>query len=374
MIFSLTCRPHSYVQAFAIRYHGNYSLFYLLYLCLLQIVSLTELYQPVIDWLDSDLRLYKVREKTDFGNCNQSFCQPKRVSRMPSIAVMLFLNEEGPLGYERIQAAKRRFEKPPWKFHHSEQVGQGKINPYPFNSPDYFYTSEELPLWALRIVHCGKESIRIVLFTSDECWDDMLQFYRLIIGCEPDVNKSDFCMFTLHSRDHYDVQFALKKLKGETKPRALDAVKLQFSVSEVGSLVPLFPNVCKPVSDGVWETFDHDGNMITIDVTGKLHPYSSTPSKSRTTVSDRSRKSSRSSQSSVQSSKSVQSFTSVTSSSVTSSFTSLSSDLSSRKSDIIREKEVEDVPPKLPPRVPLKPPKLPDKPKQCLASLRGFYV
>ncbi|XP_060575598.1 protein FAM124A-like isoform X2 [Ruditapes philippinarum] len=345
-----------------------------------EVMSMMEMYQPVLNWVDSDLRLFRIKEKSDYGNCNQSFCQPKRVSRMPSVAIMIFLNEEGPIGYERVQSAKRRFEKPPWKFHHSEQVGQGKINPYPYNSPDYFYTSEELPLWAVRLVHCGKEFIRIVLFTSDVCWDDMIQFYKLIIGYEPDINKSDFCMFTVHSRDHYDVQFALKKLKGETNPRPLDAVKLQFSVSDVGSLVPLFPNVCKPVSDGVWETQDHDGNMITIDVIGKPNPQTSTPSDIRnlTSASDRSRKSSRSSRSSAHSSKSVQSFTSVTSSSsTTSSFTSLSSDIS-EKSDIIARDKEEDIPPKLPPRVPLKgrraPPKLPEKPKQCLATLQGFYV
>lgn len=344
-----------------------------------QVMPMMEMYQPVLNWVDSDLRLFRVKEKSDHGICNQSFCQPKRVSRMPSVAIMLFLNEEGPLGYERVQTAKRRFEKPPWKFHHSEQVGQGKINLYPYNSPDYYYTSEELPLWAVRLVHCGKEFIRIVLFTSDVCWDDMIQFYKLIIGYEPDINKSDFCMFTVHSHDHYDVQFALKKLKGETKPRPLDAVKLQFSVSEVGSLVPLFPNVCKPVSDGVWETQDHDGNMITIDVIGKQHPQTSTPSDIRnlTSASDRSRKSSRSSRSSAHSLQSVQSFTSVTSSSsTTSSFTSLSSDVSV-KSDSTKDNE-NDIPPKLPPRVPLKgrrvPPKVPEKPKQCLATLQGFYV
>lgn len=343
-----------------------------------QVTPLMELFQPVVDWVDSDLRVFKVSERTDIGNCNQSFIQPKRVSRMPGVAVMIFLSEEGPLGYERIQSAKRRFEKPPWKFHHSEQVGKGKINPYPFNSPDYFYTSEELPLWALRLVHCGKESIRIVLFASDECWDDMIRFYKLIIGFEPDVNKNDFCMFTVYSRKHYDVQFALKKLKGETKPRALDSVKLQFRVPEVGNLVPLFPNVCKPISDSVWETRDHDGNVITIDVTGKPSPHSSTPPATRDIPIKTIRPSSRSSRSSNQSSKSensVQSFTSVTSSSMTSSFTSLSSDQSSETSAITTRTD-EDIPPKLPPRVPLNvsSSRLPEKPKQCISTLQAFYV
>lgn len=308
---------------------------------------------------------------------------------MPSIALMLFLSEEAPLGHERIQSAKRRFEKPPWKFHHSEQVGQGKINPYPYNNTDYFYTSEELPLWAIRMVHCGKELLRIVLFTSEESWEDMLQFYRLIIGFEPDISRDDFCLFTVHSRGHYDVQFALKKLKSDTCPRNLDSVKIQFRVHDVGSLVPLFPNVCKPISDNLWETRDHDGNIITIDVIGKPRPKSSTPSNSKSVTSNsrassRSSRSSRASRASEQSSKSVQSLTSVTSSCMTSSITSVSSEQSLSRSESsstnsTSTQEADDKPPALPPRVPLKkgrlkPPVLPEKPKQCLASLQGFYV
>ncbi|KAL4220283.1 hypothetical protein ACF0H5_020691 [Mactra antiquata] len=348
-----------------------------------EVLPLFDLYQPVIDWVDQDLKLYKVGERKDDLNINQSYCEPKRMSRMPGIAVMLFLSEEGPLGYERIQSAKRRFEKAPWKFHHSEQVGQGKINPYPYNSTDYFYTSEELPLWAIRLVHCGKESIRIVLFVSEECWSDMIHFYSLILGFDPDVNKDDFCMFTTHSRDHYNVQFALKKLKGETSPRPLNSVKLQFSVKDVGSLVPLFPNVCRPVSDGVWETHDHDGNIITIDVIEKPRQKSSTPDKRSVRSGTSSRTSSRSSRSSTHSSKSVQSLTSVTSSSVTSSVTSLGSDQSD-VSDICiptQDKDNSDIPPKLPPRIPLKskrkpmlPPPIPEKPNNCIAALKGFYV
>lgn len=367
---------------------------------LFQVLSLVDLYQPVIDWIDQDLRVFRVGEKTDDSNVNQSFCQPKRISRMPSLAVMLFLSEEGPLGHERIQGAKRRFEKPPWKFHHSEQVGQGKINPYPYNSTDYFYTSEELPLWAIRMVHCGKEILRVVLFVSEENWDDMIQFYKLVIGFCPDTHKDDFCVFTVHSKGHYDVQFALKKLKSDTCPRNLDSVKLQFRVPDVGSLVPLFPNVCKPISDSLWETRDHDGNTITIDVTGQPRPKSSTPSNcKKVTSSSRassrassSSRGSRDSRASVQSDKSVQSLTSVTSSCMT-SLTSMSSETSVSQmslSDIGGSvRNTEDIPPKLPPRVPLKkgrlkppevkppaltPPELPERPKQCLASLQGFYV
>ena len=338
----------------------------------LQILPLIDLYQPVIEWIDRDLHIFKVSERTSQDNLNQSVFQRKNVSRMPSIAVMLFLEEEGVLGYERIQGAKRRFEKSPWKFHHSEQVGQGKINLYPYNSADYFYTSEDLPLWAVRQVHYGKEHVRIVLFVSDGNWSDMVQFYKLVIGCEPDTQKEDFCLFTVHSHINYDVQFALKKLKGETSPRVLDCVKLQFRVSQVGNMVPLFPNICKPVSDRMWETTDHDGNSIIIDVMDTIRIKTKTPSESsRSSVASRaSRPSSSSSRSSVRSLTSVQSLTSVTSS-VDSSMSSISSD-SSNASSKTSSKTSEAV--KLPNKKTFQPPKLPEKPNKCIAALQGFYV
>ena len=332
-------------------------------------LPLIDLYQPLINWIDNDLHIFKVNEKSFSDTSGQTFVQSATGSRLPSLAVMLFLSEEG----QRIQTAKRRFEKPPWKFHHTEQVGQGKINLYPYNSSDYFYTSEELPLWAVRLVHCGKELIRTVLFTSHECWEDMVRLYKLIIGFEPDVCKDDFCLFTVHSNNSYDVQFALKKLKGETTPRVLESVKLQFRVPEVGNLVPLFPNICKPVSDRMWETQDHDGNTIVIEVIGKPRPTSSTPDR-KVVPSRTSRNSSRSSAQSVMSVQSATSLTSSLSSSTSSSMTSVSSAASDNTDISVKALS----PPALPPRVPKKPkvlpPKLPEKPKQCLASLQGFYV
>lgn len=318
----------------------------------------------MVNWIDRDLHIFRVKEKTTEDNLNQSVFNSRKVSRMPSVAVMLFLEEEGVLGYERIQSAKRRFEKPPWKFHHSEQLGQGKINLYPYNSADYFYTSEDLPLWAVRQVHYGKEHIRIVLFVSDENWIDMVKFYTLVIGNDPDIQKDDFCLFTVHSHINYDAQFALKKLKGETTPRVLDSVKLQFRVSQVGNMVPLFPNICKPVSDRLWETTDHDGNNIVIEVIGTCRNRTSTPSESSAS-SRASVASSKSSRSSVRSLKSVQSLTSVTSS-VESSMSSLSSE-----SSVTSSKTSEA---KLPTARRFEPPKLPEKPNKCIAALQGFYV
>jgi hypothetical protein len=206
------------------------------------------------------------------------------------MAVMAFLQEEAMLGCERIQMAKRHFNKAPWKFHHSERVARStsRINPYPYNSQDYYYTSGDLPLWAVRQVHYGKEHIRVVLFTSEVHWGDMVQFYRLIFGLDPELLRDDFCLFTIHTHIHYDVQFALKKLKGDTKPRPLDSVKLQLRVADLGHLISYFPHVCTPLSDTKWETRDHDGNTIVFDVAShvihhpnKAHAHLPTPTRSK---------------------------------------------------------------------------------------------
>ncbi|XP_069103942.1 protein FAM124A-like isoform X1 [Argopecten irradians] len=255
-----------------------------------EIYPMMDMYQPVIDWVDPDLHIFKISERTDFSDGdNQSFSM--QTSYLPSVSLMVFLHEEGMLGCERIQNAKRHFEKSPWKFHHSEEVSRGRVNPYPYNSQDFYYTSEDLPLWAVRQVHYGKEHIRVVVFASEENWNDMVQFYKIIIGTEPDLNRNDFCLFTIHTHLNYDVQFALKKIQSDIKPRALDCVKLQFRVTDVGQIVPLFPNVCKPLSDTRWQTTDHDGNVIVLEVTGcNLSPSDKTSHVSRHS-SDRSNRS-----------------------------------------------------------------------------------
>ena len=229
-----------------------------------EISAMEDLYQPILNWIDPDLHLLKV---TDNSECvdNRSSSMPDGGTRLPSMAIMVFLHEEGMVGFERIQSVKRSFEKAPWKFHHSEEVHRGAINPYPYNSQDFYYTSENLPLWAIRQVHYGKEHIRTVLFVSEDNWDSMVQFYKLLVGSEPDTKRNDFCLFTVHSHIHFDIQLALKKLQCDTKPRVLENVKIQFRVNDISNIMPMFPNVCRPLSDSRWETTDNDGNVVVIE-------------------------------------------------------------------------------------------------------------
>lgn len=244
------------------------------------------LFQPIINWVDPDLHILKITDQSD--RLDNTMASLKDLSaRIPSVAVMIFLQEEGSLGFERIQTAKRYFEKSPWKFHHSEHVHRGTINPYPYNNQDFYYTSEDLPLWAIRQVHAGKEFVRIVLFASETQWQQMTQFYKLIIGSEPDVKREDFCLFTVVVFPNFNIQLALKKLKGDTKPRVLESVRVNFRVNDLSNIIPLLPNVCRPLSDTRWETTDNDGNVVILE-TPRLQCHSNSSFSDRGSLSDKS--------------------------------------------------------------------------------------
>ncbi|XP_064615307.1 protein FAM124A-like isoform X2 [Liolophura sinensis] len=236
--------------------------------------AMWDIYQPIFNWIDPDAQLLRITERTHpvenakGGMAGNASMHDSQRPEVPSIAVLAFLQEEGLFGCDRIQSAKQYFEKTPWKFHYSDKVSKSGINPYPYNSQDYYVTSTDLPLWAMRQVHQGKEHFRFVLFTSYESWEDMVDFYKLMSGASPDVLRSHFCLFTMHTNPHYDVQFALKRLPKDVKPKILDSSSLQFRVGDIGHLVPLFPNVCRPLSDTRWETTDHDGNRIVLETTG----------------------------------------------------------------------------------------------------------
>ncbi|XP_013390761.1 protein FAM124A [Lingula anatina] len=226
--------------------------------------TLLNLYNPIFDWVETDLRLFTVTERQQplYSDQNHDACLT-----IPSLAILAFLYEDELLGNKKITASRKHFETDPWILHHSESVGAGRINPYPHNSQDFFFTTDDFPLWGARQVHYGKEHIRFLRFVSQTNWEDTIDFYKLILDCEPNVEKSDFCAFTIYSHTNYDVQFALKRLPQDIHPHPTDSAILQFRVPDVGQIVPLFPNVCSPLSDTRWQTKDHDGNTIILQVT-----------------------------------------------------------------------------------------------------------
>ncbi|KAK7089917.1 hypothetical protein V1264_009797 [Littorina saxatilis] len=197
----------------------------------------------------------------------------------PPVSVVLFLYEEETCSGGRVDSVRQCMERAPWKLHHCERASRRNLNLNP-KSLDYFFLSEDLPLWSVRQVHYGKEHIRIVVQTKDDTWLDMVQFYKLILGFEPDLLRDDFCLFTVHSQINFDIQFALKR-EGpttSTQPSTRQSVRLKFKVAELGRLVPLFPNVCQPISEACWLTTDHDGNQVLLDVTAHCSGGSSTTS------------------------------------------------------------------------------------------------
>ena len=256
-----------------------------------------QLYQPLFDWVDPHGHIFNVINEKNlspgyefydkFGRAtatveNHNEIDKKCISNgkchnihngvqmptveIPSLAIVLFLREHALVGSERVDMASSIFEKEPWKFHHSESISRGKINAYPYNNQNYFTAGPNDPLCAIRQIHCGKQHVRFVRFTSIDTWQDQINLYSLFLGQEPEVYKTDFCMFTVTTQDEYDIQLALKKVPQEIKCRHSSSIALGFRVGQVGDLVPLLPNMCIPISDTRWNTSDLDGNKVYLDV------------------------------------------------------------------------------------------------------------
>ena len=285
-----------------------------------EVYPLLNIYEPLIGWIDPDLRLFLVGEKSaksasvntnvasngsDNGGRRGILVNKQRkdnrhpsdsilrgnmkhssddepifrqngnaageLEGLPPFSVILFLYEEEITSGGRVECARRCLDRAPWRLHHSEKTPRRNLNLNP-KSLDYFFISEDLPLWSVRQVHYGKEHIRIVVQTRGDTWTDMVEFYKLVLGFEPDFLRDDFCLFAVHSQINFDIQFALKRndaVRSSTRPSPVpQSSRLRFKVADLGRLVPLFPNVCQPVSDSCWLTTDHDGNEVILDVTG----------------------------------------------------------------------------------------------------------
>lgn len=286
---------------------------------------LLDLFEPLVGWIDPDLRLFHVSDRedvvsqtaNDFASAPKTNFQRNSIrnessrvclsqdsslglhrvegmrgsdlinerrtefpdaysgsrllhqhSELPALAVMLFFYEGEMAACGRVRRARRHFERPPWRFHHSDSTQRRNINIDP-HALDFFFIADDLPLFAVRQVHYGKEHIRIVVHTNVDTWADMVQFYILVIGLEPELVNDGFCLFTVHSQINFDLQFALKRVDTPcSRPVPMQNARLEFKVSDIGRMVPLFPNVCQPISDSRWLTTDHDGNEVVLDVAG----------------------------------------------------------------------------------------------------------
>ncbi|XP_003800761.1 protein FAM124A [Otolemur garnettii] len=215
---------------------------------------LQEAIDKVLAWVHPGLPLFRVSER---GACRRR----RRASRgaQPALAVVLFLQEE--YGEEQILQLHRTLQRPPWRHHHTERV-QGRLLPYLPGSQDFFALAPGTPLWAVRPVHYGHEIIRFTVYCSHSNYADSLRFYQLILRRSPSQSKADFCIFPIFSSLDVDIQFSLKRLPCDQSPVPADSSVLEFRVKDIGELVPLLPNPCSPISEGRWQTEDHDGNKI----------------------------------------------------------------------------------------------------------------
>ncbi|KAM6341765.1 protein FAM124A [Podargus strigoides] len=218
--------------------------------------TLQQAIDKLLAWIHPDLQLFRVSERRvpkmrrKVGKAGGS---------QPALAIILFLQEE--YGEEPILQLHEAFQRPPWRYHHTERV-HGKFLPYMPCSQDFYTLAPETPLWAIRPVHYGKEIIRFTIYCRSENFGDILKLYELILKRPVCQKKVDFCVFPVYSNMEIDIQFSLKKLPKGQVPMPTESAVLEFRVKDVGQLVPLLPNPCSPISEGRWQTEDHDGNRI----------------------------------------------------------------------------------------------------------------
>ncbi|KAK1167749.1 protein FAM124A-like [Acipenser oxyrinchus oxyrinchus] len=214
----------------------------------------------VLAWIRPDLQLFRVSER----GC---WKKPERcrtgVVIQPSLAIILFLQEE--YGEEQFQQLHQSLRRPPWQYHHTERVN-GRMLPYMPCNQDFFTLSGSTPLWAIRLVHYGKEIVRFTIYCSHENFVDMVKMYQLILKKEVSQKKGDFCFFIVYSNMDMEIQLSLKRLPKDQYPTPTESAIIEFRVKEIGQLVPLLPNPCTPISDVRWQTEDYDGNKILLQV------------------------------------------------------------------------------------------------------------
>ncbi|NXI52672.1 F124A protein, partial [Chloroceryle aenea] len=222
--------------------------------------TLQQAINKLLAWIHPDLQLFRVSERRVPKKCRKP---GKAGVSQPALAIILFLQEE--YGEEPILQLHETFQQPPWHYHHTERV-HGKILPYMPCSQDFYTLAPETPLWAIRPVHYGKEIIRFTIYCRTENFADILKLYQLLLKRPVCQKKTDFWFFPIYSNTEIDIQFSLKKLPKGQVPMPTESAVLEFRVKDVGQLVPLLPNPCSPISEGRWQTEDHDGNKILLQV------------------------------------------------------------------------------------------------------------
>nr|XP_020473854.1 protein FAM124B-like isoform X2 [Monopterus albus] len=232
----------------------------------------------LLRWLCPSLRIFHVSERASpFSLCP--------MPGYPSLAITFFLHEA--YGEERILKVLDFFQRPPWQYHHTENCSNrtGGIHitssspsantllwPYLLPSRDFYSLGAGMPVWGVRPVHCGGEILRVTLYSGYDNYEDAVRLYETVLQRQVEEQKTGFCWFTLHTEPGLCLQLALKQLSPGVRVEPCSCAVLQFSVEEIGQLVPLLPNPCTPISTTRWQTEDLDGNKVLFQVKTPAQP------------------------------------------------------------------------------------------------------
>nr|XP_046244701.1 protein FAM124B isoform X2 [Scatophagus argus] len=236
----------------------------------------------LIRWLCPSLRIFHVSERASPLRSYTRLCP---VAGYPSMAITFFLHEA--YGEERILKVLDFFQRPPWQYHHTESCGRrtggihitssssptnALMRPYLLPSRDFYSLGTGMPVWGVRPVHCGGEILRVTLYSGYDNYEDAVRLYETVLQRQAEEQKTGFCWFTLHTEPGLCLQLALKQLSPGVRVEPCSSAVLQFSVEEIGQLVPLLPNPCTPISTTRWQTEDLDGNKVLFQVKTPAQP------------------------------------------------------------------------------------------------------
>ncbi|XP_023150278.2 protein FAM124B isoform X1 [Amphiprion ocellaris] len=236
----------------------------------------------LLRWLCPSLRIFHVSERASPFRSYTSLCP---VAGYPSVAITFFLHEA--YGEERILKVLDFFQRPPWQYHHTESSSSrtggihitsstspsnALLRPYLLPSRDFYSLGAGMPVWGVRPVHCGGEVLRVTLYSGYDNYVDAVRLYETVLQRQAEEQKTGFCWFTLHTEPGLCLQLALKQLSPGVRVEPCSSAVLQFSVEEIGQLVPLLPNPCTPISTTRWQTEDLDGNKVLFQVKTPAQP------------------------------------------------------------------------------------------------------
>ncbi|XP_059187743.1 protein FAM124B isoform X2 [Centropristis striata] len=236
----------------------------------------------LLRWLCPSLRIFHVSERASPFRSYTRLCP---VTGYPSVAITFFLHEA--YGEARILKVLDFFQRPPWQYHHTETCGSRTggihitsssspanvmLRPYLLPSRDFYSLGAGMPVWGVRPVHCGGEILRVTLYSGYDNYEDAVRLYETVLQRQAEEQKTGFCWFTLHTEPGLCLQLALKQLSPGVRVEPCSSTVLQFSVEEIGQLVPLLPNPCSPISTTRWQTEDLDGNKILFQVKTPAQP------------------------------------------------------------------------------------------------------